>query len=291
MKSPKASLEQWLAFQAVVDEGGFAQAAAKLHKSQSTVSYAVTKLQDMLGIILFEIQGRKAILTEAGKQLLNRSRHLTRLAREVEHSAHNLQQGWEKSLRLMIDGIFPRQKLLSVLSQFNRENTHTRLIIKEGVLSGPTEALTHNLADIVITSKIPAGYVGEKLMDIDSVPYAHIDNPLHQRPQPLTPEDLQTERYIIVMDSGSQQPRDEGWLGSEFHWKVDSLQLKIELVAQGIGFSWLPRQWIEERQLPLKALQFDQDVTRKHPLYLVRQNTEEVGPSCLQLMALFRSIC
>ena len=35
---------------AVVEYGGFAQASAALHKSQSTISYAVNKLQDQLGL-------------------------------------------------------------------------------------------------------------------------------------------------------------------------------------------------------------------------------------------------
>jgi DNA-binding transcriptional LysR family regulator len=37
----RTSLDQWSILAAVVDEGGFAQAAQALHKSQSAVSYAV----------------------------------------------------------------------------------------------------------------------------------------------------------------------------------------------------------------------------------------------------------
>jgi DNA-binding transcriptional LysR family regulator len=48
---------------AVVDTGGYAQAAEALHKSQSSVTYAVQKLESVLGIKAFEIQGRTAILT------------------------------------------------------------------------------------------------------------------------------------------------------------------------------------------------------------------------------------
>ncbi|MGL5500833.1 MAG: helix-turn-helix domain-containing protein, partial [Plesiomonas shigelloides] len=57
---PKTTLEQWRMFQAVVDCGGYAQAADKLNKSQSSLNHAVTKLQDMLGVQLLEVRGRKA---------------------------------------------------------------------------------------------------------------------------------------------------------------------------------------------------------------------------------------
>ena len=42
----RVTLDQWLVLQAIIDEGGFAQAANALHRSQSSISYAARKLQD-----------------------------------------------------------------------------------------------------------------------------------------------------------------------------------------------------------------------------------------------------
>ena len=42
--APRITLEQWRCLVAVVDEGGYAQAAEALNKSQSSVTYAVQKL-------------------------------------------------------------------------------------------------------------------------------------------------------------------------------------------------------------------------------------------------------
>ena len=72
----RITLDQWRAFLAVVDAGGYAQAAAALHKSQSTVSYAVRKIESLLGVKVFEIKGRKAVLTEAGRVLHRRAQTL-----------------------------------------------------------------------------------------------------------------------------------------------------------------------------------------------------------------------
>ena len=69
----RTTLEQWRMLQAVVDHGGFAQAAAAIHKSQSTINHAVHKLQDQLGVPVLEVVGRKAQLTEAGALLLRRA--------------------------------------------------------------------------------------------------------------------------------------------------------------------------------------------------------------------------
>jgi hypothetical protein len=64
------TLDAWEILQTVVQLGGFAPAAEKLNRPQSTISYAIGRLQDQLGIRLFEIQGRKAQLTEVGRALL-----------------------------------------------------------------------------------------------------------------------------------------------------------------------------------------------------------------------------
>ena len=61
--APYLSLDQWRALIAVVDAGGYAQAAEALHKSQSSISYAVHKIESVLGVRAFEIHGRKAVLS------------------------------------------------------------------------------------------------------------------------------------------------------------------------------------------------------------------------------------
>ena len=62
----KVTLEQWRAFLAVVDAGGYARAAEVLNKSQSSVSYAVAQLEAALDVKVFQLQGRKAVATPAG---------------------------------------------------------------------------------------------------------------------------------------------------------------------------------------------------------------------------------
>src|SRR5437763_14074531 len=72
--NPRVTLEQWQALVAVVDAGGYAQAAEQLHKSQSSVTYLVQKLEALLGLKAFEIKGRKAALTTTGEMLYRRAR-------------------------------------------------------------------------------------------------------------------------------------------------------------------------------------------------------------------------
>ncbi|RJF92505.1 LysR family transcriptional regulator [Noviherbaspirillum saxi] len=88
----RISLRQWRIFHAVYDSGSFAAAGKRLHLTQPTISYAIAQLQEQLGVRMFKNEGRKSILTEDGKTLLNRSRHLLKAALELERFASKLRE-------------------------------------------------------------------------------------------------------------------------------------------------------------------------------------------------------
>jgi DNA-binding transcriptional LysR family regulator len=62
----KITLDQWAALVSVVESGGYAKAGERLHKSQSTLTYAIKKLEELLDVKVFELRGRKAFLTPTG---------------------------------------------------------------------------------------------------------------------------------------------------------------------------------------------------------------------------------
>ncbi|WP_455365133.1 LysR family transcriptional regulator, partial [Kaarinaea lacus] len=150
MNAPKTTLEQWRALHAVVDYGGFAQAAAQLFRSQSTISYSINKLQEQLGIPLLEVQGRKAQLTDAGEVLVRRSRHLLKDVVELEQLAESLNQGREAEIRFVVDAAFPNAILMQALRSFASQSSGTRVQLKEVVLSGADEELESGEADLII---------------------------------------------------------------------------------------------------------------------------------------------
>ena len=59
---------------AIVDEGGFGRAAARLHVVQSAVSQQVARLERELGVRLFDRSTRLVRLTAAGRRLLPEAR-------------------------------------------------------------------------------------------------------------------------------------------------------------------------------------------------------------------------
>jgi len=292
MKSPKVSLEQWRVLQAVIDCGGYAQAAQQLHRSQSSVSYAVTKMQEQLGLALLKIEGRKAVLTEVGEVLLRRSRQLLDEAVELEQIASCLETGWEAEIELVVDAAFPTCFLMNALKRFMPLSRGTRVQLNEVVLSGADDALHDGRADLVIAAQVPNGFLGELITSVEFVAVAHPDHALHQLGRRLTPHDLRGEMQVVIRDSGSHIKRDVGWLGSEHRWTVSSLDTAMTAMSSGLGFGWLPQHLIQSKldEGNLKPLAMREGQRHRANLYMIYGHPSRVGLATEQLALIFRDV-
>ena len=240
--APRITLEQWRALQAVVEAGGYAQAAAALHKSQSTVTYAVQKIESLLEVKLFEIRGRKAVLTEPGQVLYRRGRTLLEEATLLERGAAAMAEAWQPEIRIAVELIFPTWLLLECLAEFARERPETRIEIFETVLTGTDEMLAEGRVDIAIGS-LAAGVTSTALMPVRFIAVAHPGHPLHRLKRALTDRDLRRHRRIFIRDTGAQRKSDVA--GVDLRWTVSHKATSIRAVAMGLGFAWLPEEtWV-----------------------------------------------
>ena len=280
-KAPRVTLEQWRTLQAVVDHGGFAQAASALHRSQSSISYTVARMQEQLGIPLLVIEGRKAVLTEAGSVLLRRSRALLKQAGQLEMLAHNMDQGWEPEVRLVVDAAYPTEWLTRALQAFMPLSQGCRVQLREEVLSGVEDLLNAGTADLAVSGLQLTGHMPRQLGSVDFIAVANPAHPLHQLQRELSPHDLEDHLQVVIRDSGRHKPRDTGWLGAEQRWTVTSLATAARLVSGGLGFAWLPEHEIAEaiRRGLLKPLPLQQGGRRSHFLYLYTGKDTPLGPA------------
>ncbi|WP_068825667.1 LysR family transcriptional regulator [Pseudomonas sp. BMS12] len=290
MKAPRVTLEQWRTLQAVVDHGGFAQAAEAMHRSQSSVSYTVARMQEQLGAPLLRIDGRKAVLTEAGEVLLRRSRQLVKQASQLEELAHHMEQGWEAEVRLVVDAAYPTANIVRALSAFMPQSRGCRVRLREEVLSGVEEVLQEGTADLAISALNITGYLPIELGEVEFIAVAHPEHPLHRLQRDITFQDLEGQMQVVTRDSGRTQPRDVGWLGAEQRWTVGSLPTARTFVCSGLGFAWLPHHLIA-RELAeglLKPLPMEQGGTRQPRFYLYSNKDKVLGPASQILVELIK---
>ncbi|MFC4654747.1 LysR family transcriptional regulator [Rheinheimera marina] len=285
---PKSTMEQWRILQAVVDAGGYAQAADLLNKSQSSLNHAVAKLQSQLGVELLEVKGRKAFLTEAGEVMLRRSRFLTQQIEDLELLASNLNMGWEPEIRIAVELVYPKQILYRALAKFHPLSRGSRIQIIDTVITGSTEVILEHKADLVIagTSSIPRGFMGEPLTVTQMFPVVGPQHPLALEPQ-LDLNDLSQHLQIVIRDTAAK-PKDIGWLKAEQRWTVNNFFEALDIVRSGLGFCWLPdfiiQQALDAGQIV--RLNIPLSSARVVPLSLVSPKEETLGPGSKQLREL-----
>jgi DNA-binding transcriptional LysR family regulator len=286
---PRITLEQWQALVAVVDAGSYAKASETLHKSQSTVTYAVQKLESILGVKAFEIRGRKAVLTPTGDLLQRQARILLEEARRLERASQRVSAGWEAAIAVAADIVFPYWLLLQCFDRFGAESPHTRIELIESVLAGTTEAIVEGRADLAISPAVPQGHVADALVRLRMVLAASPSHPLHRLARPLTERDLRAHRQLIVRETDTRRATKTALEASQ-RWTVSSMSTSIIAAVQGFGYGWYSEDKIrpELEAGTLKPLPLREGGERFIELYLVFADRENAGPGTLRLAEIIR---
>ncbi len=281
MKPPRITLEQWRTLVAVVEAGGYAAAAEAISKSQSTVTYAIQKMESLLDLQLFEVQGRKAVLTASGQVLYRRGKALLTECERLEQVAGALARGQESELRIAVEIIFPTWLLLEEIQRFGRDFPETRVELHESVLGGTEELLHEGRVDLAIGSRIPPGFSGDSLLEARFLCCAAPSHPLHRLGRELTLDDLKQHRHLIVRDSGSRRSRSVLALEAEQRLTVSHKATSIRAACMGLGFAWFAESSIraELDAGELLPLPLNEGGTRHARLYLLFADLDAAGPA------------
>lgn len=286
-QAPRVTLEQWRALQAVVEAGGYAQAAEAIHKSQSTLTYAVQKIESLLEVKVFELRGRKAVLTEAGQVLYRRARTLLEEASALERGAAAMSEDWQPEIAIAVDIVFPTWLLVEALAEFAKERPETRIEVYETVLQGTREMLEQGRVDFAIGSH-QGGVEGESVLVSEAVAVAHPKHPLHHLGRKVTARDLRNHRRIFIRDTAAQREKEVE--GVELRWTVSHKATQIRALTLGLGVAWIPRDNVREELAAgtLKALPMAQGGTRRIELFLQFSDAEFPGRDAMRLADILR---
>lgn len=135
---------------AIERRGSFAGAAGELNRVTSAVSYAVRKLEDDLGVILFDREGHRARLTPAGKLVVDRGRDILHAAGQLAVDARERQDGWETTLSIAVDDVLETEKLHPFVARLQALRPGLNIRLTAEVLGGTWEALESGRADLAI---------------------------------------------------------------------------------------------------------------------------------------------
>ncbi|MFA6179840.1 MAG: LysR substrate-binding domain-containing protein [Candidatus Methylopumilus sp.] len=260
----RISLDALLVLDAIERLGSFAAAGNELFKVPSTISYTVGKLEQDLGVKLFERQGPKVSLTNAGVELLKEGRYLLKAAEDLEHRVRRVASGWETELTIGMDSVFSLSSLTDDIREFYKIADKTRLKLLQESLSGTWEALLDGRVDILIgaAGEGPSGggYNSFVMGRMEFIFAVAPDHPLAAIDKPLGKDDLHPYRAITVSDSVRKMPsRTVGLLFGQDTLAVPNMQTKLAFQISALGFGFLPapiaRQAIEQGLLVEKIVE------------------------------------
>jgi DNA-binding transcriptional LysR family regulator len=247
------TIDQWEVLEAVVQLGSFAAAAEKMNRSQSTISYAISQLQEQCKVPLLEMQGRKARLTEAGKALLADVGPLLAGFRALELRAASLAAGGETEIHLSVDSVYPDDRLFAALSELTRRYPHVVPKLRRGTFLSSVYEFVNCNADLCIAGTPTQDELIKPVLDIRIKAVARVDHPLNAGTRPLTRVDLIQQLAVIIEGATGPAPRQQPHDPAQRHLAVASIESAIEAVRSGMCFGWLPvyriREYLESGEL------------------------------------------
>jgi DNA-binding transcriptional LysR family regulator len=241
----RTTLDEWEVLQAVVQLGGFAPAAKQLNRSQSTISYAIARLQERLGIKLFEMKGRRAHLTDLGRVLLvDVEAHLAGF-HQVEQRARSLASGGESEVRLSVDSIYPNGRLFAALAEFARRFPYVQTKLRQSTfLSADSEFSAYN-AQLCITGLVSREFFIKPVLAIRMIAVASKNHPLLAVKRKLNRTDLLQHTLVAIEGTASGTLKHQPRVPAQRVLQVTSIEAAIDAIRSGLCFGWLPKYRIE----------------------------------------------
>ena len=268
---------------AISRKGSFAGAATALHRVPSAITYTVRKLEDDLGVQLFDRSGHRATLTAAGEELLSEGRRLLDAAHTLESRVKRIATGVETDIGIAVSDLFDMTAVYQVLAEFYRQDFGTRVKIMREVYGGSWDALITGRAHISIGApgEGPAGggYTVKLLGYLEFVFAVAPHHPLAQLSEPLTSRDIVKFRSVAAADSSRNlPPRTSGILTGQDVLTVPNMQAKVEAQAMGLGVGYLPIHLAQQYANTgrLRIMQVAEPKTQA-PSFLAWKNSEKTS--------------
>jgi LysR family transcriptional activator of glutamate synthase operon len=233
-------------FRAAALAEGFTKASEQLHISQSTVSLHIMELEQELGCQLFLRVGRKVVLSEAGRVLLECSERVLRELKNTEMAVRELSAMHRGTIRLGTGATTLIYRLRPVIEGFRQRYPHVELIIETGsteLMVRETLAYRLDLAIVMCAVSHPSLCVttlGREELVL-ALPGKHPAG----RKQFVTPDDLAVMNFILYERSTAMQEVIDRWFSDlgvrpKISMEMENIEAIKSLVGAGLGVSILP---------------------------------------------------
>ena len=236
-------------FIALAETRHFGQAAARSFVSQPTLSGQIKKLEDELGVALFERTKKFVAVTPLGEALLPYARRAVEEAEALAQLARASHDPLAGSLRLGAIPTLSPYLMPLVLAPLKRKHPQLRLVL--------TEELTESLLERLRRHELDAALIATPVKDTELAVRALFDEPFWlaiPRKHPLYTKDSIVRRDLdqldlLLLSEGhclAEQAmevchlRERAQTGEQADLRAASLDTLLQLVGAGMGATLVP---------------------------------------------------
>ncbi|AKF09936.1 LysR family transcriptional regulator [Sandaracinus amylolyticus] len=232
------------AFVVLAEELHFGRAARRLHVSQPPLSIAIRKLEDELEVRLFERDSRNVALTEAGKALLGRARHLVAESARATDEARRVARGEAGVLSVAYTPTATYEILPRVIAAFRRAHPDIALELREMRSPDQVAAIDEGRVELGIACLPLEGDLETRVLATESLVAALPSRHRLAKKTRVDVSELKGEPFVIVRPD--VEPAWAGavaralakhGVGGDVVQETDTKIAMLGLVAAGVGVS------------------------------------------------------
>src|SRR5690348_5066324 len=290
--SPAVTLTELRYVVALAQERHFGRAAQKCFVTQPTLSLALAKLEDELGVKLFERNKNEVLVTSRGQAIVEQARRVLDEVNKIPHLARGGQDQLAGPLRLGAIPTIGPYLLPDLVPILRKRAPAMPLVIEENLTGNLAPMLRDGELDVVIIA-LPFAVPGVKTRVVYEEPFSVVVPEGHRWEQrkAVKPGELAGENLLVlnaghcfrdqVMEACPGQPNTalpEGRAGS-------SLETIRNMVASGLGVSVLPASALTSRYATrmLRVVPFTTPVPSRHVALAWRASFDR--PAAVQVLA------
>ena len=277
---------------ALAQERHFGRAAQKCFVTQPTLSLALAKLEDELGLKLFERNKNEVLLTARGREIVEQSRKVLDEVGKIQQIARGGKDQLSGAFRLGVIPTIGPYLLPDLVPILRKRAPQMPLAIEENLTGNLAPMLRDGELDAVIVA-LPFSIPGVKTQGVYEEPFSVVVPEGHrwEHRKGVKPSELSDEN-LLVLNNGhcfrdqvleacpgqSNTALPEGRAGS-------SLETIRNMVASGLGISVLPSTALTPRYASrlLKVVPFSTPVPSRKVAVAWRQSFDR--PAAVELLA------